>query len=282
MYRITVSILIFIFGFASLANGQNQTNKDSTTYLPVQYRFNIPGNFSFVTSDEVGNIYAITTSGRFIKYNANGDSLSAYNEVVRFGKPVRADVSNPFKILLIYQRIPSITLLDRQLSFQGNIPFRQKGLINANVVASSYDNKIWLFNQQLFSVQKYDDAFTLLQESNDVRQLSGDAIVPEKIIDANNQVVLYDSQHGFYVFDYYGNYQTKLPFLNWKDVAVFENKFVGRINDTLHVYDRAQFFEQSLLLPVKSKITTVYLRREKLFIVDGEGIRVYDIKQSIF
>lgn len=282
MYRTLISILSFIICSAIFANGQTVSKIDSVAPLPVQFRFKISGKFSFVTSDEAGNIYAISTTGRFIKYNANGDSLAAYNDVVRFGKPVSADVSNPFKILLAYQQIPSVTLLDRQLSFQGNIPLRQKGLVNANLIASSYDNHIWLYNQQQFSFQKYDDAFSLLQESNDLRQLTEDAIIAEKIIDEKNQVVLYDSQQGFYVFDYYGNYQTKIPFFDWQDVSVIENTFLGRINNTIHVYKRSQFSENEYLLPASNKIRLMDISRDKLFIVDASGINVYTILKPIF
>ena len=282
MYQKSNSILFIFLFFCVFAKGQSTIINDSLLPLPVDFQFTISGKFSFVTSDDAGNIYGINTSGRFIKYNSNGDSLTAYNEVLRFGKPVSADVSNPFKILLVYQRIPSVSLLDRQLSFQGNIPFRQKGLINVNAISASYDNRIWLFNQQQFTLQKYDDVFTLVQESNDVRQLTDDAIVPGKIIDENNRVVLYDDQNGFYVFDYYGNFQTKIPFLHWYDVCVHDEKYVGRINDTLHVYDRTQFLERVYSLPVSGKINSMYISHDKLMISDQTGILVYKIQQPIF
>jgi hypothetical protein len=257
--------------------------KDTIPDLPLEEKLTIQGRFSFVTTDRIGNIYAITSSGRFIKYSPAGDSLAAYNEVVRFGRPWYADVSNPFKVFLVYQRIPALILLDRQLSFQGNINFQQKGLTNVSAIASSYDNRIWLFDQQQFVLRKYDEEFQLLMESADCRQLTGEAITPEKIIEQKNSVWLYDTRLGFFCFDWYGNYKNHLSFTHWKDAGATEEVLFGRQADTLHVYDRTMFVTRDYLLPVKQdKIQSINLMNEILLIRTPDAIKAYQIKTSRF
>jgi hypothetical protein len=282
-YGLTLLISsLFIFSALS-GKSYYLDDHDTIPYLPIEEKITIAGKYSFSTTDRIGNIYAISTSGRFIKYGPNGDSLAAYNEVVRFGKPWYADVSNPFKVFLVYQRVPALILLDRQLNFQGNINFQQKGLTNVSSLSSSYDNRIWLFDQQQFVLRKYDEEFQLLMETPDCRQLTGQAIRPEKIMEQKNILWLYDPYLGFFCFDWYGNYKNQLTFTNWMDAGATEEVLFGRNADTLHVYDRSMFVTRDYLLPVKAKeILSICLKNDFLLIRTSEYIKTYRIKTSRF
>ena len=254
-----------------------QEKKDSIPVCKMQYKFSIPGQFSFVTVDQSGFIYAISQSGSFIKYNATGDSVTAYNNIVRYGKPVRADVANPFKMLLYYRRLPGCTLLDRQLNEQGAISFQKSGLVNVAAMATSYDNRIWLFDQQRSTLKKMDDDGTLLLESNDFRQLTGTAIRVEKILEGDGAIYLYDPNYGFVITDYYGNYQTQLPLLQWSDVGRYNQRLYGRMNDVLYLYDRASFRCLQWKLPNEFKYTSVFISAEKIYFTTETELKVFSL-----
>ncbi|MBD0332705.1 MAG: hypothetical protein ICV66_08615, partial [Chitinophagaceae bacterium] len=53
--------------------------------------------------DNLGNLYVVTPTDQLKKFNSNGDSISVYNDVKRFGKLHSLDVSNPLKIILFYK-----------------------------------------------------------------------------------------------------------------------------------------------------------------------------------
>lgn len=203
--------------------------------------------------------------------------------MVRFGRPLYADVSNPFKVLVVYKRIPALILLDRQLTFQGNILFQQKGLTNVAALTSSYDNRIWLYDQQLFTIRKYNEDFELLMESGDTRQLTGETIEPQKIFEQKSNLWLYDSSRGFFCFDLYGHFKNQLPFIGWKDAGCTEDVIFGRSADTLHIYDRNRFVSNDYSLPVKSnEVLSLQMTNNLLLIRTADAVKTYRLFASGF
>ncbi|HAN66531.1 MAG TPA: hypothetical protein DCQ34_09915, partial [Chitinophagaceae bacterium] len=71
-------------------------------------------------------------------------------------------------------------------------------------MANSYDNQIWVFDEQEFKLKKISDDGRLLQESADLRQVLDTVPSPVMIMDSDNLVYVYDPSRGFYIFDYYG------------------------------------------------------------------------------
>src|ERR1700761_4863322 len=72
----------------------------------------IPGDASDFTVDNVGNIYLLSRDNQLKKLDANGDSVSLYNSVTRFGDISFIDVTNPLKILIYYRDFATIVEVD--------------------------------------------------------------------------------------------------------------------------------------------------------------------------
>ena len=133
--------------------------------------------------DNLGNVYVITPDGQLRKFTAQGDSVAAFNEVKRYGALTEIDVTNPLKILLFYSDFMTVVALDRFLGRLYSSDLRQAQILQASTVAAAYDNGFWVFDEQNAQLKKIGDQGTVVTTSSDLRQVFGEGITPEEIVD---------------------------------------------------------------------------------------------------
>ncbi|MFN8250392.1 MAG: hypothetical protein U0V75_00825 [Ferruginibacter sp.] len=239
----------------------------------------IRGNFTDFTVDNLENIYVLTPTNQLKKMNSRGDSLAVFNDVKRFGTVTQVDATNPLKILLYYKNFSSIVVLDRFLNIRNTINLRKKNLFAVNAISTSYDNNIWLYDEQEYKLKKIDDDGTVLLESNDMRMLLDSVPSATQLTDRNNFVYIYDSSRGFYIFDYYGTYKNRLPFLYWNNTAVSEKTIYGFSNGKLLSYQPLSFSLKEYVLPdFISHYTTIKAMNNKLYLLNDTGISIWQLK----
>ena len=239
----------------------------------------IPGNYTYMDVDVLDNIYLITADNQLKKINANGDSVAAFNDVKKYGNPSFIDVSNPLKILVYYQNFSTVVVLDRLLTLRNSINFRKMGIFSVKALATSYDNNIWIFDEQDMKLKKIDDDGKVLVETTDWRQLFDEVPAPSKIIDANNFVYLYDEDKGFFIFDYYGSLKNNLPFLHWQNIAISGDKLYGFVNDKLYSYQLKSLELKCYTLPSYfHNNITIKASNGKVYILKKEGVEIFKVK----
>lgn len=200
------------------ADSVRVTNVTASSKSNADFEFQqfIPGSFIYLNVDILDNIYLITTGYQLKKLKSNGDSAGVFNDVKKYGYPSFIDVSNPLKILVYYKSFSTVVVLDRLLTIRNSINLRKQNIFSVKAIATSYDNNIWLYDEQDNKLKKIDDDGKLLQESTDLRLLVDSVPSPVQIIDNDNLVYLYDEKKGFYIFDYYGALRNNLPFRGWQ------------------------------------------------------------------
>lgn len=239
----------------------------------------IRGSFSFFTVDPLDNIYLVSSTNQLKKINANGDSAGVFNDVKRYGKLSEIDVTNPLKILLYYKNFGTVVVLDRFLNSRNTINFRKQNIFSVQDIATSYDNNLWLFDEQDNKLKKISDEGELLLESTDFRMQFDSVPAPIQLIDKENYVYLYDTAKGFYIFDYYGAFKNRLPFLNWNNVAVSAKNLYGFCNGKLYSYELNSFTLKEYQLPAfLGNYTSIKAMNGKLYLLNDEGISVYQVK----
>jgi len=214
-----------------------------------QFIRSIKGEFSWFNVDNLNNVYVFTSANQLKKIDEKGDSISVFNDVKKYGNPFSVDVTNPFKILLYYKNFSTVVILDRLLTVRNTINFRNQNIFSVQAIATSYDNNIWLFDEQDYKLKKIDETGKLLQETTDWRSLFDSVPSPTRLIDRDNFVYLYDAEKGFYVFDYYSGFKKQLPFLNWTDVEVSGKNIYGFSNKILYSYELNSFIIKEYKLP---------------------------------
>ena len=285
MFKITITYLIALFNVLCFnATAQNITITDSINVQGIKtdstfkYMKIVPGSYSYMDVDVLDNIYLITENNQLKKIRANGDSLAVFNDVKKFGNPTLLDVSNPLKVLLYYKNFSTVIVLDRFLTIRNTINFRNQNIFKVKTLATSYDNNIWIFDEQNISLKKINDEGKVLNETLDLRQLFDTVPSPSQITDKNNFVYLYDENRGFYIFDYYGSFKNNLPFLNWKHIAVYGNKLMGFVGNTFYSYEINSFNLKSYKLPVFFKdYIDIKTMNGKIYLLKKNGVEIYDL-----
>jgi len=276
---ITYLLLTGIIGFAYAQPTGIKDSSGAPVHASFEFQQLIPGDYQQVKIDVLGNIYLITSGSQLKKLNPYGDSLSVFNDVKKYGNPTYLDVSNPLKLLLYYQNYSTVVILDRLLTRRNAINFRKQNIFTVNAIATSYDNQIWIFDEQDFKLKKIDEEGNVLMESTDMRQLTGDAPSPQQIIDSDGLVFLYDSKKGFYIFDYYGALKTSIPFLHWEDIAIGRNVITGFSENHLHTYALKSLSLKNYPLPSFSENRiAITAMNNKLYILKPAGLEIYLVK----
>lgn len=281
----TYAILFFVLlAFCSCAQTKPAINKPIAeaqikSDSNFAYSHTIAGNFSYIDIDVLDNLYLISNDNQLKKLKPNGDSVAIFNDVKKYGNPSLIDVSNPLKILLYYKSYSTVVILDRFLSFRNSINFRKGNIFKAKTIATSYDNNIWLFDEQDFKLKKIKDDGTLLSETNDWRQIFDEVPNPTEMIDRDGAVYLHDVEKGFYVFDYYGSLKNNLPFKNWQHVAVANNKIMGFEKNTLQIYELNTLTLKSYALPIFfNDYIDIKAMNGKVYLLKKTGVEIYTIR----
>ena len=170
------SAILFV-SFLLSATGFSQAD---TTFQLLKI---LKGDIVDFTVDNLDNIYVLNSRNQVKKYTANGDSVAIYNDIRKFGRATLIDVSNPLKVLLYYRDFATVVMLDRFLNAVNTVDIRKQNIFQAKVIAQSYDNKIWVYDELESKLKKIDEDGKLLQETPDFRLLLGYGPSPYKIFD---------------------------------------------------------------------------------------------------
>ena len=238
----------------------------------------IVGNFSYFTVDNLDNIYLLTSTNQLKKITPNGDS-AIFNDVRKYGKLFSVDATNPLKILLYYQNFATIAVLDRFLNIRNTINLHQQNIFKVKAIAASYDNNIWLFDEGDAKLKKVNDNGEVILETVDFRNIFDSIPSPSKIIDRDGFVTLYDSTKGFYTFDYYGAFKSRVPFLNLRNIEVIANTLYGFSDTTLYQYKQASLNLKEYKLPLNfTDAIQVKASYNKIYVLHKAGLQQYLVK----
>ncbi len=146
------------------------------------------------TVNNIGELYIINTSNQLKKLDDKGDSAGVFNMVTKFGKLSYVEAQNPWRIILFYKNFSIIVLLDKYLNFLTDINLRKQNIFSVKAVTGSYDNNIWLYDEQENKLKKIDDAGKILMETVDFRRLLDPVPSPIQIKESDGFVYLYDPE----------------------------------------------------------------------------------------
>jgi hypothetical protein len=266
---LTIACLLLCIPFTGLA-------QEDSSFAFVQ---SIKGSYADFWVDNLDNLYLLGRDNQLKKISARGDSMGVFNDVRRYGKLSFADVSNPLKIQLYYKNFGTIVSLDRFLQPRNVLDLRKQNLFRVKAVATSYDNNLWVVDEQDCKLKKLDETGKTLFETVDWRQLFDTIPSPEQIFDQDGFLYLYDPARGFYIFDYYGAFKNKLAFTNWDGPMVAGTTLYGFGQTELYSYRTGSMVLKTYPLPVFfGKPAAIKAKNGKVYLLRKEGIDVYRVK----
>lgn len=232
----------------------------------------------YITTDQLQNLYVLTSDNQIFKYNSRGQLLFKYNNE-NYGKPSSIDVSNPLRPFLYFKDYLKAIVLDRTLNeiYEYDLSiFGVEAIVS--VAAPSPDNGIWLFEDVSFKLKKFNGQGQLLYESNDITQMSGETIEPDQLIFYNNQIYLHQKNAVTLLFDRFGRFEEVLALETTSEIQL-ENDWISTFdltNDQLHFYHFNPSIEKELELPIlKNPIEQALKSGNLIFLRTEQTIYIY-------
>lgn len=234
------------------------------------------GSFSFVSADNLGNIYVLTLENQLKKFNSRGDSMGVFNDVRRYGVITSINTSNPLRTILYFGNYRTILVLDRFLNVVNVIDLKKSKLFQVEVVSPSFDNNIWIFDEQENKLKKVSEDGKTIAETTDLRIALDEAIMPNWIADRNGLVYVYDMNRGIFIFDYYGVLKTKVSIMNWTDLQVIDQAIFGRLENKILKFIPGTLQIQEIELPdLIKKATKLCIQPQGIYVLTESGVILY-------
>lgn len=239
----------------------------------------IKADMADFTVDNLGNIYLISSTNQLKKLNSNGDSAGVFNDVRKYGKLYSVDVTNPLKMLLYYKNFVTIVVLDRFLNIQNTIDLRKQNIFSVKAVGQSFDNNLWIFDEQDAKLKKISEDGKVMNETVDFRLLFDSIPSPTQIFDQDRYVYLYDSAKGMYIFDYYGSLKNNLHYTGLKNVQVIGKTIFGVKGNQFFSYTMGDIQEKLFPLPAKdSEAQKMLINQTGLYILNNNELSIYHFR----
>ena len=265
------------FFLLTLATTFNKASAQDDSLFRFLKKIEFP--ISSFTVDNLGELYIINTDNQLKKYNEKGDSVGVFNQVTKYGKLSYVEAQNPWKAILFYKDYSTIVLLDKYLNVVTSINLRKQNIFQVNAVTTSYDNNIWLFDEQENKLKKIDDQGKTIFESVDFRLIFDSVPTPKKIIDVDGFVYLYDPEKGLYIFDYYGSFKSKLTFLHWTDLAIIDKQVYGFDKEHLYRYTPPlPDVKEYLLSPELQNNSSINVSNHKIYVLKNQQLQIFSLQ----
>jgi hypothetical protein len=254
MWKLILLCVVFLFGFKPL------TSTVSSDFPP---------KISFFEVDVMGNIYLVIGS-EIQKYDAHNKLQKTYSNL-NFGTISSLDVTDAMNIMVYYGNFNIIVLLDNQLSVKNSpIDLALLGYEEAKLSCISYNNGFWIFDPINQELVRFSQLLEVTNHSGNLLSLTQYNIQPEQIVERDNQLYVRDSRLGIFVFDRYGGYLRRFPFLQLDNMYIRSNSWQLLRNDTLFIYSPKLLQLDTLTLPYNN--VTAFRYNEKAdYLLDSHG-----------
>jgi hypothetical protein len=213
-----------------------------------------------VSMDIYGNIFLADLQGNITHYNENGDSIR------RFAPEQPATIHileawKGLKILAFYKDLQRFTWLNRFLTPTETYTLHSEQIGFARLLNYSNDGYVWIFDDQDFSLKKYD-----FRNQQVLVRTPCDLLFPAQnyqitfLREYQNQVFLVDKNFGIFFFDNFGNFKKNLQIRNINFINFWGEHIAYLQEKTLylqHLYKRN--VERKISLPIEHNYKDFFL-----------------------
>ena len=241
---------------------------NTTKSIPTDFECElISFPLKFFKIDVFGNIYTVEKSNRLKVYDQNFNYLFEYFNN-GLGNITYLDITNPRKLILFFGGFQKMVFLDNTLSeiARVNVDFSLPYDIRA--IGSSRDNHIWIYDALDYKLKKINAQGKVLLESNPLQSYLEVGILPDYIIEYNNEVFLVEEHKGIAVFDNFGNYLRYELLEGITSISIMNNNLVYLQNGNLVQQAlNNKFLAPRLIKAVPSQVRTAYVYRDGVYYI---------------
>ncbi len=245
----------------------------TTSWNNLKQVSTVPIKAQYIAPDKMGNWYAISGQ-EIIKMDSNGKILLK-NSLKNMGNISEIDVSNPLKILVFYQELSKVVILDNMLANTGEIDLALLGYDQASLICTSHDNGYWIYNPLNFELLRLNAGLKMVQQSGNIAQLIGKSINPLQMLEVNNKLYLCDSTSGILTFDIFGAYIKTIPIQSITNFQVENNHIYYTKNKSFACFD-PQYLKMTEIFFPEADFQQVKIQKSRVFVRLTDKIIVYE------
>ncbi|MFY9310796.1 MAG: hypothetical protein WAQ28_17245 [Bacteroidia bacterium] len=243
----------------------------------AQSKFNliatIPVKPDFYTTDKQGNVY-IVKANELNKYNKSGKLLYKYSNK-NLGNIDFVDASNMLRLLLFYKNFSQVVFLDNTLTLSGEpVSLDKIGFQQTQLVCSSYNNGMWLYNQQNLELVRLDQTLSPTQQTGNLTLLLHQPLSPVNLLEYDNKVYLNNPETGILIFDVYGTYYKTIPLKNVQSFQPVGDLVYYLSNNEVKAYNIKTTEEIKFGLPV-SEFKNFRVEMDVLVLQVADAVVIY-------
>lgn len=228
----------------------------------------IEGSFDTFFTDALGNFYTIEES-TLKKYDSTGIQLQEFT-YLSLGNISWVDVSNPLKILVYYEDFDQIIFLDKYLSPSSEaIDLTHYNIVSSSVVARSYSNGIWVFDQSAGELIRLDKSMNISHRSGPIPWKSYEGILYAR---QTGEYVLLARKGEILVFDKFASFLKTIPVPETSIITWAPQSILYREDEILKKYNFITHQENRMEWPSTRKPIEIRYRNQKLYYLTDDGI----------
>lgn len=240
----------------------------------------IPIKSTYLTTDNLQNIYVATDKGQLLKFNKKGNQQFEYNNN-RLGKIGKIEVKNPLNILVYYPNLAVIIILDRTLSVIKELNLYDLDVLAPKGIALANDNNIWVYDDITAILKKLSPEGKILFESRNLNQLVQKQLNPSFLQENNNKVYLSDRENGLFIFDTFGQLKQTIPIKGIDQFQVIGEQILCWKAGQVYLLDSSTLEEKILPLPANLEdLKMVRANGELIYITSSNEVSVYKLKEG--
>jgi hypothetical protein len=224
---------------------------------------------TFIGVDGYKNLYFVKTNV-FHKQGAEGSFM--FNDY-QLGQISSVDIINPLKIVLFYEDVNTVVLVDNKLSEIERINFNNvPDLINVSTATNAGNNKLWIFNVDTNQLELYD-------YRSQRRTTVSQPFVGKLLSQASNfNYCFMLTERKLRTFNVYGSLLSELAAEGFeKIVQQNENVLALKRNELFYISENSI---KPIKIPIsENTIKDLQLTQDLLYIYDGINILIYKLTQ---
>jgi hypothetical protein len=244
----------------------------------AQSKFNliatIPVKADFFTTDKQGNTYIIKAN-ELSKYNKTGKLLYKYSNK-NLGNIDFVDASNMMRLLVFYKNFAQVLFLDNTLTLSGEpVSLDKFGFQQTQLICSSYNNGMWLYDLQNLELVRIDQTFTKTQQTGNLSLLLNIYLQPVNLQEYDNKVYLNNPSTGILIFDIYGTYYKTVPVKNIQSFQPIGNQVYYMTGKEVKAYNIKTTDETQFEMP-ETEFQNFRIELDVLVLQTADGIKIYN------
>ena len=208
---------------------------------PTEWKkvWSVPVKAEHIECDPLDQVYALN-GAELIKFKTDGSVFRVYSNKA-LGKITKADCSNPLKIAVFYKELGRLIFLDNTLSEQGEaIKMEDLGLELAHLTATSADeNGIWIYDPVDFRLLRYNSAFKLKAQVEQINQLLALENPPSSMLESGNYLIMAVPENGIFLMDIFGTFIRKFDIKNCIKLFRAEDGFIYWNKTTQQLFQKS-------------------------------------------